>query len=52
MKKVIVIILLSISVIRPVLARQAKADYPAPQAKVRCVVLRICEGWGNQLAAV
>ena len=48
MKKVMVIILLSISVIVPVLARQPDPDYPEIQPKVRFAPLHIYLDSGNK----
>lgn len=51
MKKVIVIIILSISVIVPVLARQTDSDYPINQLKVRFAPLHIYIDSGNKSLA-
>jgi len=48
MKKLTVIILFSISIIVPVLARQAEQDIPAVQSKVRFVPLHIYLDSGNK----
>jgi hypothetical protein len=48
MKKVMVIILLSISVMVPVLAQPSDADYPANQPKVRFAPLHIYLDSGNK----
>ncbi len=48
MKKLTVIILLSISIIVPVLARQSDLDYPVNQAKVRFAPLHIYLDSGNK----
>ena len=48
MKKLTVIILLSISIIVPVLAQQADPDYPANQVKVRFAPLHIYLDSGNK----
>jgi hypothetical protein len=51
MKKVIVIILLSISVMVPVLARQTDADYVSNQPKVRFAPVHIYLDSGNKALA-
>jgi len=51
MKNVIVIILLSISVMVPVLARQSDVDYPEIQSKVRFAPVHIYLDSGNKLLA-
>jgi hypothetical protein len=51
MKKVTVIILLSISIIVPVLARQIDLDYPVNSVKVRFVPLHIYLDSGNKSLA-
>ncbi|MBC8468273.1 MAG: hypothetical protein H8D56_02275 [Planctomycetes bacterium] len=51
MKKVIAIIILSISVMVPVLARQSDPDYPANHAKVRFAPLHIYLDSGNKSLA-
>ena len=48
MKKVIIIILLSISIMVPVLARQSDPDYSANQSKVRFATLHIYLDSGNK----
>lgn len=48
MKKVIAIIILSISVIVPVLARQSDSEYPENQSKVRFAPLHIYLDSGNK----
>ena len=48
MKKVIVIILLTVSVIVPVLARQSDSEYPENQPKVRFAPLHIYLDSGNK----
>ena len=48
MKKVSIIILLSISIMVPVLARQSDPDYPANQLKVRFAPLHIYLDSGNK----
>jgi hypothetical protein len=48
MKKIIVIILLSVSIIVPVLARQSDPDYPENQPRVRFAPLYIYLDSGNK----
>jgi len=48
MKKVIVIILLSVSVMVPVLARQSDSEYPEGRPKVRFAPLHIYLDSGNK----
>jgi hypothetical protein len=51
MKKVIAIIILSISVMVPVLARQSDSEYPENQSKVRFAPLHIYLDSGNKSLA-
>jgi hypothetical protein len=51
MKKVIVIVLLSISIIVPVLARQTDVEYPENQPKIRFAPLHIYLDSGNKSLA-
>lgn len=51
MKKVIIVILLSISVMVPVLARQSDADYAEVQPKVRFAPIHIYLDSGNKVLA-